>query len=54
VLFALQSSINLLRAPTNEPAHETAGGQVIEIFVRLAGPLFSGLALLALRGRVKR
>ena len=54
LLFALQSSISLLRAPASPPGHETAGGQVIEIFLRLAGPLFFGLALLALRGRVKR
>jgi uncharacterized protein YjbI with pentapeptide repeats len=54
LLFALQSSISLLRAPTTTPGHQTAGGQVIEIFLRLAGPLFFGLALLALRGRVKR
>ncbi|MGB0095670.1 MAG: hypothetical protein WBP81_24410 [Solirubrobacteraceae bacterium] len=54
LLFALQSSISLLRPPTTTPGRETAGGQVIEIFLRLAGPLFVGLALLALRGRVKR
>jgi uncharacterized protein YjbI with pentapeptide repeats len=54
LLFALQSSISLLRAPSSPPAHETAAGQLIEIFLRLAGPLFFGLALLALRGRVKR
>jgi hypothetical protein len=54
LLFAVQSSISLLRAPTTAPSHETAGGQVIEIFLRLAGPLFFGLALLALRGRIKR
>jgi hypothetical protein len=55
LLFATQSSISLLRAPTSPPSgHETGGGQVIEIFLRLAGPLFFGLALLALRGRVKR
>ena len=51
---ALQSSSSLLRAPTSQPGHETTGGQVIEIFLRLAGPLFFGLALLALRGRIKR
>jgi hypothetical protein len=51
LLFALDSSISLLRAPTTTL---TAGGQVIQIFLRLAGPLFFGLALLALRGRVKR
>ncbi|MGZ6637759.1 MAG: pentapeptide repeat-containing protein [Solirubrobacteraceae bacterium] len=54
LLFALQSSSSLLRAPTSQPGHETTGGQVIEIFLRLAGPLFFGLALLALRGRIKR
>jgi uncharacterized protein YjbI with pentapeptide repeats len=54
LLFSLQSSISLLRAPTSPPGHETAGGQLIEIFLRLAGPLFFGLALLALRGRVRR
>jgi hypothetical protein len=30
------------------------GGEVIQIVLRLAGPLFFGLGLLALRGRVKR
>jgi hypothetical protein len=29
-------------------------GEVIQIVLRLAGPLFFGLALLSLRGRVKR
>jgi hypothetical protein len=51
LLFALESSISLLRAPE---AKLTAGGEVIQIALRLAGPLFFGLALLALRGRVKR
>jgi hypothetical protein len=51
VLFATDSSISLLRAPT---AKLTAGGQVIEIGLRLMGPLLFGLALLALRGRVRR
>jgi len=54
LLFAAQSSISLLRAPASQPYHETAGGQVVEILLRLAGPLFFGLALLSLRGRVKR
>ncbi len=51
LLFSVESSISLLRAPT---AKLTAGGEVIQIVLRLAGPLFFGLALLALRGRVKR
>jgi hypothetical protein len=32
----------------------TAGGEIVQVVLRLAGPLFFGLALLALRGRVKR
>jgi hypothetical protein len=51
LLFSLESSISLLRAPE---AKLTAGGEVIQIALRLAGPLFFGLALLSLRGRVKR
>jgi Pentapeptide repeats (9 copies) len=54
LLFSLQSSISLLRAPVSEPGHETAAGQLIEVFLRLAGPLLFGLAILALRGRIKR
>jgi uncharacterized protein YjbI with pentapeptide repeats len=51
LLFSLESSISLLRAPQ---AKLSAGGHVTQIVLRLAGPLFFGLALLALRGRVKR
>jgi hypothetical protein len=52
LLFSVESSISLLRAP--EGVHLSHGGEVIQIVLRLAGPLFFGLALLALRGRVKR
>jgi uncharacterized protein YjbI with pentapeptide repeats len=51
LLFATESAISLLRPP---PANLTAGGEVVQIALRLIGPLFLGLALLALRGRVKR
>jgi hypothetical protein len=51
LLFSLQSGISLLRTPE---AKLTVAGEVIQIILRLAGPLFVGLALLALRGRVKR
>jgi uncharacterized protein YjbI with pentapeptide repeats len=51
LLFAAESSISLLRAPE---ATLTAGGQVVQIVLRLAGPLLFGLAALALRSRVKR
>jgi hypothetical protein len=46
-----RSSISLLRAPE---AKLSAGGELVQIALRLLGPLFFGLALLALRGRVKR
>ena len=51
LLFTLESGVTLLRAPD---ARLTAGGQIIDVFIRLAVPLFFGLALLSLRGRVKR
>jgi hypothetical protein len=51
VLFALESAISPLRAPV---AGLAASGQVVQIVLRLAGPLLFGLALLALRSRVKR
>jgi hypothetical protein len=51
LLFAAESSISLLREPE---AKLTAGGEVLQIALRLAGPLFFGLAILALRNRVKR
>jgi hypothetical protein len=52
LLFAAESSISVLRAPDTE--NLTAVGHVVQIALRLAGPLFFGLALLSLRGRVKR
>ena len=52
LLFALESSISLVRSP--EAIKLTAGGEVTQIALRLAGPLFFGLVLLSLRGRVKR
>ena len=51
VLFALQSSVSLLHAPQ---AKLSITGQVIDIVIRIAGPLLFGLALISLRGRVKR
>jgi uncharacterized protein YjbI with pentapeptide repeats len=51
LIFAVESAISLLRPPEE---HLTAGGEVVQIFLRLLGPLFFGLALLALRARVKR
>jgi uncharacterized protein YjbI with pentapeptide repeats len=51
LLYSLESTVSLLRAPT---AKLTAGGEVVQIVLRLLGPLLFGLALLSLRGRVKR
>jgi hypothetical protein len=51
ILFATESSVSLLRAPT---VKLTAGGEIVQIVLRLAGPLLFGLALIALRGRVRR
>jgi hypothetical protein len=50
--YSVQSSTSLLRAPATESL--TKSGRVIEIVLRLLGPLLLGLAILAVRGRVKR
>jgi hypothetical protein len=52
LLFAAESSISLPRPP--DTANLTAVGHVVQIELRLAGPLFFDLALLSLRGRAKR
>ena len=53
-LVAVESSISLLHA--SETSHQTfgTGSEVVVIALRLLGPLFFGLALLSLRGRIKR
>jgi hypothetical protein len=50
--YSVQSTTSLLRAPATEPLTES--GRVIEIVLRLLGPVLLGLAILAVRGRVKR
>jgi hypothetical protein len=50
--YSVQSATSLLREPTTEPL--TTIGRTVEIALRLLGPLLLGLAVLALRGRVKR
>jgi hypothetical protein len=50
--YSIESATSLLREPTAEPL--TAWGRSIELVLRLLGPLLLGLAVLALRGRVKR
>lgn len=49
--FAVQSAMSLVRG-TDEPLTPT--GEWIALALRLLGPLLFGLALLALRGRVRR
>jgi uncharacterized protein YjbI with pentapeptide repeats len=51
LLLALEAAVSLLRAPE---VKLTAWGEVVQIALRILGPLFVGLTLLALRGRVKR
>ena len=54
LLFSVESTSSLFRAPETEGAALSAGGELLQIMLRLLGPLFFGLALLSLRGRVKR
>ena len=55
VLFSLESAASFFRGPTIIHGSELdREGHAIQIGLRLLGPLFFGLALLALRGRVKR
>jgi hypothetical protein len=49
---SIDSATALLR--TNQPRPLTATGRGIEVTLRLLGPLLLGLAVLAVRGRVKR
>ena len=49
--FSLESTTSLLRAPQ---LGLTIPGEWLQVGLRLLGPLFFGLALLSLRGRVRR
>ena len=50
LLYAFRSTISL----TDNQVTLTAWGQLLQALLRLTGPVLLGLALLALRGRVKR
>jgi hypothetical protein len=54
LLFSAESTSNLFRTPEAPKATLTEGGEALQIALRLLGPLFFGLALLSLRGRVRR
>jgi uncharacterized protein YjbI with pentapeptide repeats len=50
LLYAFRSTISL----TDDAVTLTAWGQLLQTLLRLTGPVLLGLALLALRGRIKR
>lgn len=55
LLFSTESTTSLFRAPAPpDGAHLTDAGHGLQMGLRLLGPLFFGLAILSLRGRVKR
>lgn len=54
LLYSIQSTSSLFRVPELEGFALTPGGELLQVALRLLGPLFFGLTLLSLRGRVKR
>ena len=50
LLYAFRATLSL----TDDQVKLTAWGQLLQGVLRLTGPVLLGLALLALRGRVKR
>ena len=50
LLYAFRATLSL----TDNEVKLTAWGQLLQAVLRLTGPVLLGLALLALRGRVKR
>lgn len=54
VVFAAGAVLSLDLTNKHLPGTLTEWGDVIRIFLRIAGPVFLGLAALAVRGRVKR
>ncbi len=54
LLLSAESSSGLFRAPDAKRYVLNDEGEVLQLAIRLLGPLFFGLGLLALRGRVKR
>jgi len=51
LLYSINSTVSLLSPPERDL---TTPGQLMDIALRLLGPLFFGLILLAIRGRLKR
>jgi hypothetical protein len=54
LFVAVESTSSLLRTPDTHGLEATYAGEVIQIVLRLLGPLLLGLALLAVRARVRR
>jgi Pentapeptide repeats (9 copies) len=54
LLFSAESTSSLFRVPETSNTTLTQAGEALQIALRLLGPLFFGLALLSLRGRVRR
>jgi hypothetical protein len=54
LLLSAESSSCLFRAPDAKRFVLGDPGELMQIAIRLLGPLFFALALLSLRGRVKR
>jgi len=54
LLFSAESTSNLFRVPELKGTNLTETGEALQMALRLLGPLFFGLALLSLRGRVRR
>jgi hypothetical protein len=54
LLFSAGSTSSLFRVPETPGTSLSEAGEALQIALRLLGPLFFGLALFSLRGRVKR
>jgi hypothetical protein len=54
LLYSLRSTVAVDVKTSAVPENVTRWGQVFRIMLRIAGPLFVGLAALAIRNRVKR
>jgi hypothetical protein len=54
LLFSAASTSSLFRVPKLPGTELTDVGELLQIFLRVLGPLFFGLAILSIRARVKR
>jgi hypothetical protein len=54
LLFSIESTSSLFREPHETGFALNVAGEILQLILRLLGPLLFGLTLLALRGRVKR